>query len=183
VIEQVKQMLIRQKPAITTFHDDNGQDLLLAGDVDLVMEYNGDIAQVMREDKDLDFVVPKEGGLLASDSLCIPAGAPNADLAHAYINFVLDGHNGAEICKTIRYPTPNAAALALMPPDYRDKRGDLSARRRAGALRIFALYAAAGQRRVRTRDDAASRILNRKAKRRPAARLRAGAGVRTSGRT
>jgi spermidine/putrescine transport system substrate-binding protein len=106
VIEQVKQMLIRQKPAITTFHDDNGQDLLLAGDVDLVMEYNGDIAQVMREDKDLDFVVPKEGGLLASDSLCIPAGAPNADLAHAYINFVLDGHNGAEICKHDPLPHP-----------------------------------------------------------------------------
>ena len=120
VIEQVKQMLLRQKPHVTAFHDDNGQDLLLAGDVDLVMEYNGDIAQVMREDPDLAFVIPREGGILASDSLCIPRGAPNPDLAHAYLNFVLDAHNGAEIARTIRYPTPNRAALALMPAEYRD---------------------------------------------------------------
>ncbi|EGD59289.1 spermidine/putrescine ABC transporter periplasmic spermidine/putrescine-binding protein [Novosphingobium nitrogenifigens DSM 19370] len=119
-IARVQAMLLKQKPNIATFHDDNGQDLLLGGDIDLVIEYNGDIAQVMREDKDLAFVVPKEGGILASDGLCIPKGAPNPDLAHAFINFVLDAHNGAHIAETIRYPTPNKAALALMPPDYRD---------------------------------------------------------------
>ena len=118
-IARIQAMLIRQKPHVAVFHDDNGQDLLLAGDVDLVIEYNGDIAQVMREDKDLDFVVPREGGIIASDSLCIPKGAPNPDLAHAYINFLLDAHNGAHISETIRYPTPNLAALALMPDDYR----------------------------------------------------------------
>lgn len=120
VIEQVKAMLIRQKPNIAAFHDDNGQDMLLAGDVDLVIEYNGDIAQVMREDPDLDFVVPREGGILASDGLCIPHNAPNPDLAHAFINFVLGAAPGADIARTIRYPTPNGAALALMEPDYRN---------------------------------------------------------------
>jgi spermidine/putrescine transport system substrate-binding protein len=72
----VQDLLIRQKDNIATFHDDNGQDLLLSGDCDIVIEYNGDIAQVMREDKDLAFVVPKEGSILQSDQLCIPAGAP-----------------------------------------------------------------------------------------------------------
>ena len=33
---------------------------------------------------------------------------------------MLDGKNGAEISNTILYPTPNAAALALMPDSYRD---------------------------------------------------------------
>jgi spermidine/putrescine transport system substrate-binding protein len=121
-IARIQAMLIKQKPNVAVFHDDNGQDLLLAGDIDLVIEYNGDIAQVMREDKDLDFVVPREGGILASDSLCIPKGAPNPDLAHAFINFVLDAHNGAHIAETIRYPTPNQAALALMPAEYRNNR-------------------------------------------------------------
>jgi spermidine/putrescine transport system substrate-binding protein len=119
-IARIQALLLKQKPNVATFHDDNGQDLLLAGDIDLVIEYNGDIAQVMREDKDLDFVVPREGGILASDSLCIPKGAPNPDLAHGFINFVLDAHNGAHISETIRYPTPNRAALALMPAEYRD---------------------------------------------------------------
>jgi len=120
VVAQVQDLLIKQKPNVTTFHDDNGQDLLLAGDVDLVIEYNGDIAQVMREDKDLGFVVPKEGSVMSSDQLCIPAGAPNPEGAHALINYMLDADASADIFKTIRYPTPNAAALAKMPADYRN---------------------------------------------------------------
>ncbi|HSZ52388.1 MAG TPA: spermidine/putrescine ABC transporter substrate-binding protein [Caulobacteraceae bacterium] len=120
VIDRVAEMYIRQKPNIKIFHHDEGQDLLLSGDIDIVMEYNGDIAQVMTEDPDLDFVVPREGSLLNSDCLCIPAGAPRPDNAHRFINFVLDAHNGAEIYNTIKYPTPNAAALALMPADYRE---------------------------------------------------------------
>ena len=120
VIEQVARMYIRQKPNIKIFHHDEGQDLLLSGDIDLVMEYNGDIAQVMTEDSDLDFVVPREGSILNSDCLCIPRGAPRPDNAHQFINFLLDGKNGAEVYDTIKYPTPNAAALALMPASYRD---------------------------------------------------------------
>ncbi|PXA82942.1 spermidine/putrescine ABC transporter substrate-binding protein [Nostoc sp. 3335mG] len=119
-LQKVEDMLIRQKPNVAVFHDDNGQDLLLSGDIDIVIEYNGDIAQVMREDKDLDFVVPKQGSQISSDCLCIPKGAPNPDLAHEFINYLLDAKAGAEISETIRYPTPNAAARALMGADYRD---------------------------------------------------------------
>lgn len=85
-----------------------------------MLEYNGDIAQIMTEDPDIDFVVPKEGSLLNSDCLCIPKGAPRPNNAHAFINFLLDGKVGAEIAETISYPTPNAAARALMPESYRN---------------------------------------------------------------
>ncbi len=117
---KVQQLIIRQKPNIKVFHDDNGQDLLLQKELDLVMEYNGDIAQVMTEDDDIGFVVPREGSLLNSDCLAIPKGAPRPHNAHAFINFMLDAKAGAEISKTILYPTPNAAARALMPTSYRD---------------------------------------------------------------
>ncbi len=119
-LSRVQAMLTKQKPNVAVFHDDNGQDLLLSGDIDIVIEYNGDIAQVMREDKDLDFVVPGEGSQVSSDCLCIPKGAPNPALATEFINYLLDAQAGAEITRTIRYPTPNAAAAALMGPDYRD---------------------------------------------------------------
>jgi spermidine/putrescine transport system substrate-binding protein len=75
----------------------------------------------MRDDpqNQFDFVVPTEGSLLNSDTLCIPVGAPNPDDAHAFINFILDGQNGKEITETILYPTPNKAARDLMPDSYR----------------------------------------------------------------
>jgi spermidine/putrescine transport system substrate-binding protein len=120
VTRQVVEMLIRQKPYVKVFHHDEGQDLLAAGDIDIVVEYNGDIAQVMAEDPDLGFVVPREGTLINSDCLCIPKGAPRPDNAHRFINFLLDAKVGAGISQTIRYPTPNGAALALMPAEYRD---------------------------------------------------------------
>ena len=120
MVERVAQMYIRQKPHVKIFHNDEGQDLLLSGDIDIVMEYNGDIAQVMAEDPDLAFVVPKEGSIINSDCLCIPKGAPRPDNAHQFINFLLDARNGAESYNTIKYPTPNGAALALMPSSYRD---------------------------------------------------------------
>jgi spermidine/putrescine transport system substrate-binding protein len=120
LVAEIEKMLIKQKPYVKAFHDDNGQDMLLAGDVDLVLEYNGDIAQVMSEDSDIDFVVPIEGSLLNSDTLCIPKGAPRPGNAHKFINYLLDAQAGAEITKTILYPTPNAAAKALMPDSYKN---------------------------------------------------------------
>jgi spermidine/putrescine transport system substrate-binding protein len=120
MLPKIEQMLIKQKPFVKAFHDDNGQDLLASGEVDLVLEYNGDIAQVMKDDPDIDFVVPKEGSLINSDTLCIPKGAPRPNNAHAFINYLLDAQAGAEISKTILYPTPNAAAKALMPDDYKN---------------------------------------------------------------
>ena len=119
LIKKVEAMLTKQKGNIKAFHEDNGQDLLLSGEVDVVMEYNGDIAQIMTEDKDIDFVFPKEGGLRQSDTLAIPKGAPHPENAHKFINYLLDAEVGAGISKTIKYPTPNAAAKALMPEDYK----------------------------------------------------------------
>ncbi len=122
MMRDVEAMLIAQKRHVKVFHHDEGQDLLLSREIDIVLEYNGDIAQVMAEDDDLGFVIPREGTLINSDCMCIPAGAPRPGNAHRFINFVLDAHVGAAISAAIRYPTPNAAALALMPPDYRDNR-------------------------------------------------------------
>jgi spermidine/putrescine transport system substrate-binding protein len=119
LIKKVEDILAKQKPNIKAFHEDNGQDLLLSGEVDLVMEYNGDIAQIMAEDADIGFIVPKEGSLKQSDTLAIPKGAPHPENAHKFINFLLDANASAEIFKTIKYPTPNAAAKAIMDDAYK----------------------------------------------------------------
>ncbi len=118
-IKAVEALLAKQRANIKAFHDDSGQDLLLSGEVDLVMEYNGDIAQVMAEDNDIGFVVPKEGSVREADCLAIPKGAPHPDNAHTFINYLLDAKVSAEISNSIKYPSPNAAAIALMPDDYK----------------------------------------------------------------
>jgi spermidine/putrescine transport system substrate-binding protein len=117
-IEAATDMIIRQKGNITAFAPDNGQDLLMAGEVVLAQEWNGDILQAMSEDDDINYVVPKEGGLIWEDALCIPKGAPNPEGAHELINFLLDAEVGSKIADFIYYATPNAAAKALLGPEY-----------------------------------------------------------------
>ena len=108
----------RQLPRIKAFHTDNGQDLLLNKQVDLVAEFNGDIAQVMLEDPDIGFVMPIEGSELTCDGLCIPAHAGDASNAHKFIDYLLQSQAGIRVLHTILYPTPNLAAKALMPTAY-----------------------------------------------------------------
>jgi len=118
-LSEIEQMLIRQKPHIKAFHEDDGQDLLVSREVDLVMEYNGDIAQVMRDDPDIGWVIPVEGSMQNQDCLCIPTGAPHLEEAYAFINYMLDGEAGSKIADYIQYATPNRAARDLMPDDYK----------------------------------------------------------------
>ncbi len=118
VIAAAEKLIVAQKPHLKLFAPDNGQDLLLSGEVDIAMEWNGDILQVMAEDDDIAYVVPREGSILWEDTLAIPRGAPHPENAHAFINFILEAEAGAAIAETIRYATPNAAAKALLPVDY-----------------------------------------------------------------
>ena len=85
-IDEAARVLIEAKPRIKEFAPDTGQDLLIVGEVDLCLEYNGDILQVTEEDDDLAYVVPEEGALLWEDTLCIPTNAPNPDGAYRFIN-------------------------------------------------------------------------------------------------
>ena len=119
-LNKAADLLIAQKKYVKIFAKDNGQDLLASGEVDLCEEYSGDIAQVMSEDQDLAYVVPKEGALLWQDTFAIPTGAPHPENAHAFLNYILDADAGVGIATTIQYATANKAAREKMPDDYKN---------------------------------------------------------------
>jgi spermidine/putrescine transport system substrate-binding protein len=117
-LQKAKDLLIANKKFVKKYADDNGQDLLAQGEVDLAVEYNGDIAQVMAEDPDITYIVPKEGSNVWEDTIAIATGAPHPENAHAFINYVFDKDAGKHIAETIQYATPNLAARALMDAAY-----------------------------------------------------------------
>lgn len=119
-LKKAEDLLIAQKKHVKVFADDNGQDLLASGEVDMCMEWNGDIVQVMAEDDDLEYVVPTEGSLLWQDTMAIPTGAPHPGNAHAFLNFILDAEAGKAIAETIQYATANQAARELMDDTYKN---------------------------------------------------------------
>ncbi|MDX2077168.1 MAG: spermidine/putrescine ABC transporter substrate-binding protein [bacterium] len=96
---------------------DVGQDYLVSGELDVVMEFNGDIAQLMRDNPDIRFVIPEEGGYIFIDVLAIPKTSRNKDLAEMFINFILDPQNGAILSNEIRYGSPNLASRPFLNQD------------------------------------------------------------------
>lgn len=118
-LKKAEDLLIAQKKHVKVFADDNGQDLLASGEVDICQEWNGDIVQVMAEDEDLNYIVPKEGSLLWQDTLAIPAGAPHPENAHAFLNYIYDAEAGKHIAETIQFATANTAARNLANDEYK----------------------------------------------------------------
>ena len=113
-------LLAKYKKNILTIAEDNGQDLLAAGDVDLAVEWNGDIAQLNSEDPDVAYVIPREGSYYWQDCLAIPTGAAHPENAHAFMNFLLDAEVGRDLAEFIEYATPNEAARKLANESYRE---------------------------------------------------------------
>jgi spermidine/putrescine-binding protein len=115
-------LLLEQKPLVRTYNSSNFEDVLLSGDVWVAQGWNGQFARAIAQDPDLDYVIPKEGGSLFIDSLVIPRSAPHPELAHAFMDFVMEGEVAAEICASMQYSTPNRAAVPLLPESLRRNR-------------------------------------------------------------
>jgi spermidine/putrescine transport system substrate-binding protein len=95
-----------------------GKNDVVEGTAVAAVVYNGDAIQsVLENPTQLGFAVPKEGGTIWVDSMCIPAKAPNPDAAHKWINWILEPQVGAELSNYNHYATPNAAAEPFIAPE------------------------------------------------------------------
>lgn len=109
-INQARDFLIQQKSTIAAFAPDTGQALLSQGEVDLAFEWSGDIQQVMQENPDLRYAIPKEGSIIWIDNMAIPRHAPNQKMAEQFINFMLEPRIAARVSNFTQYGSPNQTA-------------------------------------------------------------------------
>ena len=117
ILLEARDLLHQQKPLLQAYNSTSFDELLLAGDAWIVHGWSGNLAMVMEQTKDLDFVIPKEGSILAVENFCIPAASAHPEEAHAFINFMLDAKVGAEITNFSYYPNTNEAAKAYIKPE------------------------------------------------------------------
>jgi spermidine/putrescine transport system permease protein len=119
-LAMARRLLIEQKPLVRTYNSSNYEDILLSGDVWLAQGWSGQFAKAMDQDPDIAYVIPREGSSLFLDNLVIPKDAPHPELAHAFLDYTLEPETAAEICRTMRYSTPNRDAVPLLPPQVRN---------------------------------------------------------------
>jgi spermidine/putrescine transport system substrate-binding protein len=79
---------------------------LANGDAVAVIGWSGDAVQLQADDPDIQFVMPDEGCHLFADNMVIPVGAPNPTAAYAWMNYVYEPQNQAQIADYNYYFTP-----------------------------------------------------------------------------
>jgi spermidine/putrescine transport system substrate-binding protein len=79
---------------------------LTSGNVDAVIGWSGDAVQLQIEKPELEWRMPTEGCMLWSEDMVIPVGAPNPTAAEAFMNYVYDPQNQAQIAEYVNYVTP-----------------------------------------------------------------------------
>lgn len=79
---------------------------LTNGNAVAVIGWSGDAVQLHADNPNLEFRMPKEGCILWSDNMVIPVGAPNPTAAEAWINYVYDPVNQAQIEAYVNYVSP-----------------------------------------------------------------------------
>ncbi len=112
--------LVAWKKNLAKFDVDEAKIGLASGEFLVIHAYNGDIALSMEENPDIDFYIPKEGSSIASDDLVIAADSPNLDLAHSFINLMLDPDVAQQNMESIRFYMPNPKAIEQLDPELRD---------------------------------------------------------------
>ncbi|PWG63087.1 ABC transporter substrate-binding protein [Spiribacter halobius] len=84
------------------------------------MTYNGDYVYYRSEDPEAyantSYIIPEEGAEIWVDNMVIPSEAPNPELAHTFINYILDAEIGAQLSNWTYYSSPNRAALPMLEP-------------------------------------------------------------------
>ncbi|HEY9621240.1 MAG TPA: spermidine/putrescine ABC transporter substrate-binding protein [Crinalium sp.] len=116
-LEKAYNKLMELKPAIASFDSFAWEDQILNGDLILVMTYSVRGNALAQEHPELDYVIPSSGTSVWTDTIAIPAKAPNLDAAYAWINFMLKPENSAFAVEKLKFATPNKAVLDILPKE------------------------------------------------------------------
>lgn len=117
VLAQAAAKLKAQKALVKTYNSGDFANILAAGDVDLAHGYNGQIAEVVAAAPDhLAYTMPKEGGTIWLDSVCLTARSRNEVSAYQFLNFVMEPEINARIVNGTHYASANLAAKPFIDP-------------------------------------------------------------------
>ena len=118
-LNAAKDVLIRWKKNLAKFENEQYKTGLASSEFLLVHGYSGDIMQVQKENKDIEFAVPAEGTSFSCDDLVISKNARQVKLAHQFINFLYEPSVSAENTEFISYLCPNTASYGKLSDDLK----------------------------------------------------------------
>jgi spermidine/putrescine transport system substrate-binding protein len=119
---EAKAVILRAKPYWAAFSNSTYIKDLAIGNIWVAHGYSNDMFRAREDAKaagrpfTIGFTTPKEGAVLAVDSFVVHMSGKRPDLAHRFIDFMLEGRNAADVSNLIGAGNPNAAAMPFIQP-------------------------------------------------------------------
>ena len=115
-IQRSSQVLDGLRPHLRYIDSERYIDDLSQGKLCVAMAWVGDALAAADAGQPVRFLVPDEGSTLFIDNLVIPASAGRADLAHRFIDYLMQPKVAAQITEDTLFPSANADAKAFLDP-------------------------------------------------------------------
>ncbi len=125
---QARDLILRAKPYWAAFNASSYIKELTVGNIWVAHGYSNDMFQARSDAEQagrpfhIGYAIPREGAVLALDSMVLHRTGRRPDLALRFIDFMLDGENSAELTNLIGSGNPNRAAMAYVRPEIADNR-------------------------------------------------------------
>ena len=114
-----KEVVMRWKKNLAKFENEQYKTGLASGEFLLTHGYSGDLMLVQSENPDIQIAVPREGSALTFDDMVVPSSAVQVELAHKFINFILEPEVAAQLTEYIYFLCPNLPSYDLLDPEIR----------------------------------------------------------------
>ncbi len=120
--EHIKQAYFKLKEILPKVKIFNSAvlSLLIDEDANVGMVWNGDLFKAAKENKQLEFIYPKDGFAIWVDNFAIPKNAPHRENAYKFLNYMLDAEVNKQVALDNNFPTANSAAQKLLPVSIRN---------------------------------------------------------------
>nr|WP_298141339.1 polyamine ABC transporter substrate-binding protein [uncultured Pseudomonas sp.] len=136
-IERAGAILDELRPNLRYVDSERYIEDLANGRLCVAMAWVGDALAAADAGQPVRFLVPDEGSVLFIDNLVIPSSARRADLAHRFINYLMQPEVAALITAETLYPNGNADSYEFLDKQLRNQPGlypDGETKRRLHAL-------------------------------------------------
>jgi len=125
-LQAAEKVLLSVRPYLRYVHSSRYIDDLANGETCLALGWSGDIKQARDRAREagkgieIDYRIPKDGTVMNFDMLAVPADAPHAQNALAFINFLLEPEVAAKNSNLVKYANVNTAATPLLSDAVRN---------------------------------------------------------------
>jgi len=117
MLKKAQRVLADQKRLVKTYNSESIPLLLISGEVVLAHSWAGEVHRAALEKPSLRFAIPKEGGFIFQDNLCLLRSSENKDAALKLMDFLLLPENAARLVRKTGFGTPNRAAWEMLPSE------------------------------------------------------------------